>query len=344
MYNLNYTYLTELEVDTRQTFADLCDDLLLVNLMKEPEPGTLKPKSEGNVLSMRNVISAWQEYFWDTNVSEKRDLNITFTDISIEHGTNAKSGKDYNGDPLKVDEMMSYSELSSFFKEMDGDGRPGQGKWCGKWTLTELCCNLLNAIDTLHDRLLNQNNIYPIGSMFISKNSPSGFGKWTNQKQSYLSERIAEISGFKIGFNDGKVMNKVVGTDLDSIVIKADTTTVPMHEHSIEFVPPSASNSGSSSGDATTKGSFATVEKLKTGKNGPPGSMSGTWSGENQDKIEALVVKGDASSTLETNKKERDASGSLSALQTEVTSIGQNGVNVAPKSYPINSYVWERTS
>lgn len=341
MYNLNYTYLTELEVDTRQTFADLSHDLLLLNFNNGVPAGKKLPQTIGKTMSMESLVSGWQDYFWKFDTNEKKNFNVSFTDISIEHKSD--QNKDFSGNPLLTSEMMTYEELDKFFQEMDGDGQPGHGKWCGDnhWTFTELCCNLLNAIDTLHTRLLNGNNIYPKGSIVVSRVSPSGFGNWTNKAQSYLSENISEISGFKLGFNSGKVMGTDVGSDLESVIVKPETSGIPKHEHKIEFDPPTGSGSGSGSGSAGVS-EAETFKEKKAGLTNSTGWMSGTRTDNEHTKFNALVVPRDTDCSIDIDPKKRDAHGDLKAIETEVTAECQNGIHVAPKTYPINGNVWER--
>ena len=340
MYNLNYTYLTELEVDTRQTFADLCDDLLLLNFTDEVKPGQNLPETFGKTMTMETLVTGWQDYFWKFDTKEKKNLNVSFTDISIVHSDDMK--KDYYNKPLLDEEMMSYRELSAFFKEMDGDGQPGHGKWCGDnhWTFTELCCQLLDAIDGLHTRLLDDEKLYPTGSIIISKYAPSEFGSWENKNQSYISEKISEISGFKIGFNTGKVMNTDVGSSPESIIVKPETTGIPIHEHKIEFDPPEGS--GSDSNSSSTGIEADTFKEKKAGLTNSTGWMSGTRTDSEHTKFNALVVPSDTDCSIDIDKKDREAHGDLNAIETEVTSECQRGIHVAPKTYPLNSLVWER--
>ena len=135
IYDLNYTYLIELEVDTRQSFDDLSDDLLLLD----------KNAEESQVVDMKSAISAWQNYFWKSTNPNKQRLDVTFTDISIERGTVMST--DWQGNPLNDLEMMSIEELENFLNGIDA--RKG---WAGGRTWEELSNALCDAIVTLQNK------------------------------------------------------------------------------------------------------------------------------------------------------------------------------------------------
>lgn len=332
MYNIDYTYLTELEVDTRQSFSDLSSDLLLVNQKDILVDKTYK---------MQTLVSAWQDYFWKIDNNEtKHKLDVTFTDISIERSEEDPT-KDKGNVDVTVNEMMTFGELSAFFDYLDEPSAPGAhgGKWSGNRTFTELCCCLLDAIDALHNKM-TIGHIYPQKSIVISDSSP-GLG-WTKKDASYISENMttemADTELSTMGYHAGHSMGTtVIGPNLSLAKISPQLISpdaVPYHEHKLKFQP--ESKSGGSSGSEYSDVSVQTFTNLKAGKDETP-EATGQRQGGNNTACGLIVSK---------NVSRARARGDPYYAKFNVSERTESpiisDIAVAPTTYPISASVWEK--
>ena len=338
MYDLNYTFLTDLEVDTRQTFADISSDLILLGYQSGSTTGLKKS-------NMKTVISSWQNYFWNTddeeNIRIKQNLNVIFTDLLIDHKWID------NKDDLNGKEMLSIDELNEFFDGLDNDGE-GHGRWCGKWTYTELCSQLSSAINTLHNKFADNKNVYPISSIVITKGNPNqngGFGQWAEvERASYLSERIMN-SDINLGYNPGKVNGSSVNSDLRRLVLTppaTNSTSIPKHEHKLTFSPASASKKGDD-GPTELDGDYVKVTKnYRPGCNKTSNTCAYTGQDTRPEKntAQSLALAADYHDTRSA-EHELEPEFSVSPASANPK---QSNITVAPKTYPIDASVWERTS
>ncbi len=348
MYNLNYTFLTELEVDTRQTFSDISDDLLLIYNKKDNE-------KEEKTIKIGTLVTCWQDFFWKVSSSNKEQLKVTFTDISIDHvgsspfnGEHWPSAKTTN---YQVDdnEMMTYEELSAYFTYLDTpDGSEGTGKWAGNRTFTELCCVLLDAIDKLHNKL-TATELYPIKSIIVSDKNPNTAEdledtSWDKQNPAYISENMMGVmSGTELktmGYHAGQTMNgTIIGNDLEKARIKPELKAsglVPKHDHKLKFDPESGSGGDS---NETNAGPYDTFADFKQGSDGSP------YSGANKEIITGNDVYGlaVAKQANYSASKEGERFPSFNVSSTVKNPI-INSINVAPKTYPLSAFIWERVS
>lgn len=328
MYDLNYTFLTELEVDTRQSFDDLSDDLLLLD----------KNAEESQVVDMKSVISSWQNYFWKSPNANKQRLDITFTDISIYRGSVAST--DYQGNPLNDLEMMSVEELNSFFHNLDDISA-----WAGGRTWAQLSNVLCNAIGTLQDKYTTKDNIYPNHSVVITDEdlNSSGFGTWTRRDNRYLSEVFSK-SNYDINPGDNPGSGSI-----SEIGLTNKASSPPSHTHKISYIP--ASGNGGSSSEGTVSEGLLTWSNARRGLDptyiGSVTSQTSSkaprykYSGKpyNSKWHETATVKGDANSTV---GAEGGAKAEFNVSKTKVDPV-DNKIKVAPKTYPLSATIWERT-
>ena len=322
MYNLNYTFLTELEVDTRQSFDDVSDDLLL-----------LDNDEESLVVNMNNIISSWQNYFWtksNSNNPNKERLDITFTDLLIERNS-SDSSKDWQGNPLNKDEMMTVQELNTAFNRISWSG----GK---NWsTLTEDLCN---AITLLQKQYVEKNNIYPSKSVLVTDTSPNklGFGKWHKKSNCYLSEKF-DSNNYNIpsGYSENG--------SIDSIGLTPNADNPPSHSHKLEYTPVSGGGGGESSGTCSGGGATPAFQYFnKRSGLSEPGNhgkdamwFSGSWVG-NYNRA-AMVVKTDSSLGLPRVHGHETAEFTVSKTKKDPV---DSKIKVAPKTYPLSASVWEK--
>lgn len=336
MYNLNYTYLTQLEVDTRQTFADISDDLILLN-----HGGSLEKTNA------KTMISSWQDFFWKAPVEQKKNLNVIFTDLSVDHSLYVGTSYNY----LDDNEMITKKELDDFFRYMDTASGGHSGRWCGKWKFNEMVRELSCAINQLHTRMENDLNIYPVGSIVVTNNNPAagdGFGTWDEKNSSYIAENVKAVSEISMGFNNGKVDGSSVGSNLSNVVVnptKKSSDAVPTHEHKLKFEP--ESGEGGEDVAETEQGKFPTVGGFKAGKNYVPGSTGLTYSGcygsgglESNKNTSGLMI---ATSHKDTRKDGGDEAPTFSVSYAS-KNPELSKINVAPTTFPINAKIWERRS
>lgn len=333
MYNLNYTYLTQLEVDTRQTFADISDDLILLNHNDNLEK-----------TSAKTLISCWQNFFWESPIDQKENLNVIFTDLSVDHSSFISD----DDTDLDDNDMVTIGELTEFFEKMDHSTEAGKtGKWCGKWSFDNMIRELSSAINHLHRRLGYNQNLYPTGSIVVNDNNPSGgdgFGIWSQKNSSYLSENIKSVSEISMGFNNGRAGDEDVGSNLANVVVTPDLKAngiVPTHKHQLKFIP----DHGSGNGTSPEEEKLSNAKKygnIRAGRNKTTGCVY--YSGHNNvgnawPNRSGLVVANDASSSRpDGGDRQPDFSVSSTVVEPSIKRI-----NVAPKTYPINAKVWERT-
>jgi hypothetical protein len=336
MYNLNYTYLTQLEVDTRQTFADISDDLILLN-----HGGSLEKTNA------KTMISSWQDFFWRAPVEQKKNLNVIFTDLSVDHSlyVGTYQGQAYNY--LDDNEMITKKELDDFFRYMDTASGGHSGRWCGKWNFNDMVRELSCAINQLHTRMADDLNIYPIGSIVVTNNNPAsgdGFGNWDEKNSSYIAENVKAVSEISMGFNSGKVDGSSVGSNLSNVVVKPtkkSNSAVPTHEHKLTFQP--ESGSGGEDVAETEQGQFPTVGNIRAGINFVANSNGAGYSGRTNDtqyNKTGLVVA--------TSHKDKRKGGGDAAPDFSVSYASKDPelskINVAPTTFPINAKIWERRS
>ena len=338
MYDLHYTFLTELEVDTRQSFDDLSDDLLLLD----------KNAEESQVVNMKSVISSWQNYFWKSPNTNKQLLDITFTDLSIDRGSVAST--DYQGNPLNDLEMMSFQELLNFFQRLDSDHA-----WAGGRTWAELSIALCNAITALQRNYVDiGTNIYPLHSVLVTNENPNNAvpgvnWTWTSRSNCYLSEVFSSSNyGVSPGYNQG------CGS-LNDAELKDTATKPPIHNHKISYLPASGSGGGSSEGSAspastpvewynTRRGLDKTpvATRIITGGHGASTTVStGRWkfSGSARNNTYAATVARDANDSIGA-----DGGGTPTfTVSSAEKKAADSSIKVAPKTYPPSSLVWERT-
>ena len=330
MYDFDYTYLTELEVDTRQSFVDLSDDLLLLYNSTEEESQTV---------NMKNTISSWQDFFWKSSNPEKNKLRPTFTDLSVEHETSA----------LDDNEIMTYGELLSFFADLDT-----RKQWAGGRTFTELSNDLVDAIESLQTLYANPDKVYPVKSMLVSDINPnseiSGM-TWTKIDNKYVSEvfssaNIKELSG---GTVDG------CGS-IENALLKPTTekNKVPSHTHQLSLIPPTGKGGTSTSSvvataDTTWDSEYygtritttvrsrnsSSIEEVFTGNIDNDASGHGSY-----DTMVGIIAT-DANTSIDGD--DVDAEIKFKVTTTEVKPA-DSSINVAPKTYPINTHIWERNA
>lgn len=339
MYDLNYTFLTELEVDTRQSYDDLSDDLLLL----DKDHG-----EESQVVDMSAVVSSWQNFFWKSSNPNKQRLDVTFTDISIEHGIDLST--DYFGAPLDDLEMMTARELDTFFSEVTNWGQSTDRR-----TWEELSNELCDAISALQDKYTDPNHIYPLRSVLVTNEDPNGkgFGRWTSYTNCYLSE-IFSKSNYDIeqGYND-------VGQSINDLGLDPTTNSVPDHTHKMAYIPGTGSGGESSEGTAepaivtfcwtnARRGLDPTYIGSITSQRGPHGVINSKgiprykYSGRSYDKNKwyytATVMK-DANTSI---GDEGEAGARFTVSSAKVDAV-DNKIKVAPSTYPLSSLIWERT-
>lgn len=335
MYNLDYTYLTELEVDTRQTFSDLSDDLLLVH------------DSIDKTFTMKSLISSWQDFFWKSSNPNKEKLHVTFTDISIER----RDYPNYSGDDLKFDfegypinqegdEMMSYRELQDHYASLEH-------QWVGGKTFHEMSADITSAITALHNKM-TKGFVYPVGSIIISDTNPVGeYGSsvtWAQKPAAYISEYMKNVMGTTelstCGYHAGKTMGSSIGGVLSKAIISAKVAPgkVPSHTHPLRLNP--ETGSGGSKGTPTETSGLATYEDVKAGSNTSPFSGRFTPEARHKNTANALIVATDASEPI---SEGGERAPTFTVSPTKKTP-NKTSVNYAPKPYPISSVVWERQS
>lgn len=326
MYNIDYTYLTELEVDTRQTFTDLSDDLLLVY---NSNTGL------DNTFTAKTLVSSWQDYFWKTNNSNKKDLNITFTDLIIEHD----GSKDYQGKALDQDEMMTYKELTSFLHSLDVDR-----KWAGNRNFTELCCALTAAINAMHGHM-TISKLYPKGSIVVDSSTGPNTSSvsWAKQSATYIAENmISEMAGTDLasmGYHTGRTMNSIdIGEDLKRAKITpalSSAGVAPVHTHQLKFDPESGGNSGGNPDGTDVLSSACTYKNVR-----PGAEYSGNFTHAGIHHITSachLAVAQDAS----VSKGDHDSMSPTFSVSQTTIAPENSSIYVAPAAYPLSAYIWE---
>ena len=327
MYNLNYTYLTELEVDTRQTFSDLSTDLLLLHNDQSSTDCTF---------TMKTLVSSWQDFFWklDSNSTNKHLLNVTFTDLSIERNSSDPT-KDYSGAAIDDREMMSWQELQDYYRQIDN-------QWVGNKTFTQMSTDITNAITALQHKF-SKDHVYPVGSIVISDTDPhSGqynHGTWTAKPQSYIAENVKGTLSLTCGYHNGKVLSHSIGNNLVSAEISAkllDGNPTPKHSHKLKFIP--ESESGGGDGDSSEATGFTTYTDVKAGSNSPP--YSGRYTRDHPNTANTLIVAEDAS---DSKHEEQSKCPSFTVSNARVNP-SVSAVNFAPKPYSLAAKIWERTS
>ena len=325
MYNLDYTYLTDLEVDTRQTFADLSDDLLLIN-------DTTTSNKIDKTFNMKTLISCWQDFFWKSNDGATETLDVIFTDLSIE-----RSGLDRD-----ENEVMTYRELTDFLQSLNGS-------WAGNRSFSQLCAALIGALDKMSNQLDTSANVYPIGSIVVSDTNPNT-SAWTQRESRYLSENMkngyptSELSS--MGIHGGKNTNgTMIGTNLGNATLTpklSSGSAVPDHTHILKFNPETGS------GGSTTSGVVA--EDLCTFGELKVGSSSSPYTGLARHKNGTIVSSRATGLCVDTgvNKIQDDHNGKGNEPQrpnfrsSESQVIDGQTIKVAPKTYPLSAYVYER--
>lgn len=315
MYDLNYTFLTELEVDTRQSFDDLSDDLLLLDKNNG---------EESQVVDMKSVISSWQNYFWKSTNTNKQKLDITFTDISIERNENDPT-KDWQGNPLNDLEMMTYGELTNFLNGI---------VWTGGKTWQELSNAVCDAITALQEKYVDVDNVYPVSSVIVSDRNPgSNFGTWESKDKYYLSEIFTQsYYNVKPGHDDG------TSKTLSDIELKPTASKPPSHTHQLQYTPTSGGGSSEASGQCgSTKISWS---NLRQGTN--RGAVGEYYTGfaPGNDSVYPAVVKTDA------NSKVKDGGSMAPGFTVHKTKKdpADTSIKVAPKTYPLSAAIWEKTA
>lgn len=352
MYNLNYTYLTELEVDTRQTFTDLSDDLLLLDVNEMTASQTVNAKT---------LVTSWQDFFWKSDNSNKGNLNVTFTDLSVYHSVSPSmeygssrvfhDGKDMSGKTLADTEILTIKELEDYYDELDSTNawastkyNSSTHKFDGK-NFTELCCSLLDAIDTLQKRMLNNSKVYPTGSIIITDENPNnelpsyvgGNGNnWVKKEQAYISEPISKLN---IGQNPGKSYGTNVGYSLGAVKLIAQTNGLtPGHSHTVEFNPTSDSDKGSTDPEIAA----TTIVTCSTPRD--PGQKGGRsdWTDGGSPNTSGVAVGRDHAAS----KSAHDSGSPTFNVSPDVKTLPgttANGINVAPTTYPMEkARIWER--
>lgn len=331
MYDLNYTFLTELEVDTRQSFDDLSDDLLLLD----------NNASESQVVDMKSVISSWQNYFWKSTNTNKQFLDITFTDLSIERGTVITT--DWQENPLDDLEMMSIEELNNFFDSLDEISA-----WVGGKTWSQLTNSLTAAITALQAKYVDKNNIYPKNAVLVTNENPNGtgFGTWTSHNNCYFSEIFSKANySINPGYDHGSLPTN---GSLADIGLEPTTETIPNHTHKLAYIPATGSGSGRSEGEAGVAG--WEWSNSRRGLDPQQIGMDGT---QPRYKYSGKPHSGSAHGSTFTTTVLRDANSSVGSgghpeAKFEVTSTKVDPIDkkikVAPKTYPLSATIWERTS
>jgi len=318
MYDLNYTFLTELEVDTRQSFDDLSDDLLLLDKNNG---------EESQVVDMKSEISSWQNYFWKSPNANKQNLDITFTDISIYRGT--VTSTDWQGNPLNDLEMLSIEELERFFANIDN--RRG---WIGNRTWQELSNAVCDAITALQEKYVDVDNVYPVSSVIVSDRNPgSDFGTWVSKDKYYLSEIFTQsYYNVKPGHDDG------TSKTLNDIELKSTASKPPSHTHQLQYTPISGGGKSEASGQCgSTKISWSNERK---GTNrGAPGEYYTGYALPN-DSVFPAVVKTDANSKV----KDGDSKSPGFTVHKAKKDATDESIKVAPKTYPLSATIWEKTA
>lgn len=329
MYNLNYTYLTDLEVDTRQSFADLFDDLTLLD----------KSNRESYKENAETLISSWQSFFWHSNNSNKQKLKVTFTDISVYHNPPS-------GDIPGSKEIMTFGELEAIYNSLENH-------WPNNMTFAQFTKSLVNAIDRVQQIMINDDHSYPVKSMVINDTNPAGsFGyTWEKQPAVYLGERRDMV-----GYQSGSF------STLDGTVILPSSVDglIPKHEHDVEFLP-TASGGGSNDQSATESTECAVWDSY-----GDPGSGYGDKSScDNKTRPAQIKHSGGADgnggcdagnpwtdqpprqggTNPEDPKTTYDVGGTVTSKSgRDLPDDTKYGVKIAPNTYPIsNAHVWERT-
>ena len=328
MYDLNYTFLTELEVDTRQSYDDLSDDLLLVE----------KDFEESQIADMKSIISSWQNYFWQSDNSNKQLLDITFTDLFIYH---QDSSHDYSGNALNGLEIMTFGELESFFSGLDT-----RHAWAGGKTFKELSESLTGAITALQEHYITKNYIYPKGAVLVTNENPadhSGFGSWSEKKNCYFSE-IFSKSNYNVsaGYDPGS-------GGINSIGLTPTANSVPKHSHKLSYIPESGNGDGSAEGVAGTTPLKYMNERsgLKREEIAPSNDIvpryrfSGTCSDRNKNRPATVVMK-DASSAIPGEGGDKEATASFKVSNAK-KDPADSKIKVAPKTYPLSASIWERS-
>lgn len=341
MYNLNYTYLTELEVDTRQTFSDLSDDLLLLHNDQISTDCTF---------TMKSLVSSWQDFFWKSDNSNKELLHVTFTDISIERETDNEDPvhsppsktNDWCGNAIDQNgnEMMSYKELQDYYHEMENH-------WVGGKTFNDLSSDIINAIKGIHLKF-SKDNVYPVGSIVISDTNPKrqyGDGTWQEKPASFISENMrATMPSTDLkscGYHDGKAMGTSINGNLNRAIISAKTNgnAVPKHTHQLKFEPESDSGGGGDSRDAEGFNVYCDECGVKPGSNSTP--FSGQYKpgfGGDDNSAQGFIIATDASDPIYDGDE-----GTLS-FNVSKTKVNPNvsSVNFTPKPYSLSAKIWER--
>ena len=334
MYNLDYTYLTELEVDTRQTFSDLSDDLLLVH------------DSIDKTFTMKSLISSWQDFFWKSSNPNKERLNVTFTDISIQrykHGPAEEDLKnDYRGYSIDQNgnEMMSYAELQDHYAALDREHQ-----WVGGKTFHDMSADITAAITALHNKMTKE-FVYPIGSIVISDTNPVGeYGSsitWAQKPAAYISEYMKNVMGSTelstCGYHAGKTMGHSINGNLSNAIISAKVAAgkIPAHTHNLKLKP--ETGSGGQTGEPTETSALSTYEDVKAGSNTSPFSGRFTPEAGHKNTANALIVATDASEPI----SEGGERAPTFTVSTTKKTPNKTSVNYAPKPYPIEAVVWDR--
>lgn len=334
MYNLNYTYLTELEVDTRQTFSDLSTDLLLLHNDQNSNDCTF---------TMKSLVSSWQDFFWKSDNKNKEKLKVTFTDISIERKSSSDLKHDYCGYEIDQDgdEMMSIQELDDYYDTL-------KNKWVGNKTFSQMTADIIKAITDIHGKF-SKNNVYPKGSIVISDINPKGqygSGTWKEKSASFISENMkATMSSTELkscGYHGGEAMGTRINGNLNQAIISAKTNgkVVPKHTHQLKFEPESDSGGGSNSTETSGFNVCCDECGIKPGSNSKPfsGQYNENHHGSGSNTATGFIIASDASDTIY-----EGAEGTLS-FNVSNTKVNPNvsSVNFAPKPYSLSAKIWER--
>ena len=330
MYDLNYTFLTELEVDTRQSFDDLSDDLLLLDNNAE----------ESQVVDMKSAVSSWQNYFWKSPNTNKQRLDVTFTDISVYHKAPSVH-QDYSGKPLDSLEIMTVEELESFLNTIT---------WAGNRSWADLSNTLCSAITTLQRKYTTKDNIYPVKSVLVTNENPNGmgFGTWTSYRNCYISE-IFSSSNYNIpsGYISGSGL-------INNVALDPSAANPPAHTHRLSYLPASGSGGGSTQGTACTvllewfnvRQGTETVGNVTASHNHNEGVVVGQanyYTGYNSVSCFTPVVTTDANTTIVRPRGGGHASANFKS-STAKKDTADKKIKVSPKTYPLSATIWERTS
>lgn len=149
MYNLNYTYLSDLDIDTSRSARDVSASTVFAAI-----------DDNDYTVPLTSITNRFVEWFFTASNPNIPNLNITLLDANI-----------MNGERTQGDAIKTYGELTAYLETI----------------LTAISANMTTKLNATINTL-STDNITPTGSVAINKSAPSNTDWAEVDKPEFLYE------------------------------------------------------------------------------------------------------------------------------------------------------------